>query len=71
MMVLLILCFACRDGDHSGHQETLQAVPEGMIGGTRCPCKGDCAGNRDPEMEMLRAMFSSLPARSDNESEKP
>lgn len=36
-------CIACQYGDHAGHVEVTQAVPEGMLGGGRCECEGDCA----------------------------
>lgn len=35
-------CIPCQYGDHDGHHEVVQAVPEGMLGGAMCPCRGEC-----------------------------
>jgi hypothetical protein len=45
-MVLLTICSACRGGRHAEHHRVIQAVPEGMIGGTACRCEGECADGR-------------------------
>jgi hypothetical protein len=29
-------------GDHKRHYRTVQAVSEGMMGGSICDCKGEC-----------------------------
>lgn len=55
--MLFIDCPACQHGDHEHHTEVVQAVPEGMIGGAQCPCEGECAGRRSPQVEgVLDAM---------------
>jgi len=41
-MVLLTYCIPCQHGDHEHHHEVVQAVPEGMLGGVKCRCKGEC-----------------------------
>jgi hypothetical protein len=41
-MSLIVTCTACQFGRHEDHREVVQAVPEGMIGGSRCDCKGEC-----------------------------
>lgn len=55
-MVCLRDCIPCQDGNHDRHYEVTQAVPEGMIGGARCPCTGDCA-----ERKARRDEASSRP----------
>lgn len=35
-------CLPCQYGDHDGHYEVVQAVPEGVMGGAVCLCKGEC-----------------------------
>ena len=35
-------CSGCQMGNHKRHRRVVQAVPEGMIGGVVCPCKGEC-----------------------------
>lgn len=44
-MAYLTLCNGCADGEHDRHNHVVQAVPEGMLGGGFCPCKGECDGN--------------------------
>lgn len=39
--MMIALCMACRYGDHAGHVARV-APPEGMLGGSECPCAGDC-----------------------------
>jgi hypothetical protein len=53
MMVLLTKCHACRRGDHEHHSEVIQAALPGMIGGMRCPCKGECV-ERGPGPEAKK-----------------
>lgn len=48
-MVMIGDCISCQYGDHEGHTEVTQAVPEGMLGGGRCECKGDC-GERNANL---------------------
>lgn len=42
-------CIPCQYGDHDGHVEIIQAVPEGMMGGAVCGCKGECINRRKAE----------------------
>lgn len=42
-MTLLHDCVACQYGLHDQHHEITQPVEEGVMGGARCPCTGDCA----------------------------
>jgi hypothetical protein len=55
-MVLLTYCIPCQHGDHDGHYEVIQAVPEGMLGGQRCPCRGECI-ERAKAQPDLRALL--------------
>jgi hypothetical protein len=41
-------------GDHKRHREVVQAVPEGMIGGAVCKCKGECVDGRYESKELRR-----------------
>ena len=41
MMVALTYCLACQHGEHDRCHGG-QAAPEGMIGGWRCRCEGEC-----------------------------
>ena len=41
-MVLLHDCIPCQYGHHEEHQDVPGPVAEGIIGGWRCPCTGDC-----------------------------
>lgn len=53
-MVLLTLCIPCQHGNHDDHMEVIQAAPPGMMGGARCPCKGDCRGRRVDRVGTVR-----------------
>lgn len=45
-------CIGCQDGDHTRHNPLEGAIPH-LIGGTVCPCTGDCA----ERLEALRVAF--------------
>lgn len=36
------ICTACQYGEHANHHEATQTPPPGMLGGSRCTCKGEC-----------------------------
>lgn len=62
-MARLSECDACAMGDHSRHYRVVEAVPEGMLGGAVCPCRGECVkrGPRpDPQMEMIADLLRSV-----------
>lgn len=40
------ICNACERGDHKGHRRTIQAAPEGGVGGVVCTCNGECKDGR-------------------------
>ena len=40
-------CLGCKLGDHSRHNEVVKSAPEGVLGGVRCFCKGECQGKPD------------------------
>lgn len=54
-MVLIVACIACQGGDHSRCMGS-RTIP-GMIGGTECPCQGECVEKRigadEQELERL------------------
>jgi hypothetical protein len=50
-MVRIGTCVACQYGNHEGHQRVLQSVPEGMLGGAVCGCKGECQGKPEPHIQ--------------------
>lgn len=41
-MAYLTYCPPCSMGDHSQHYHVVQAVPEGVYGGSVCRCQGEC-----------------------------
>jgi hypothetical protein len=41
-----VKCIPCQYGDHANHHEIVQAVPDGVMGGARCDCRGECQGVR-------------------------
>lgn len=59
-MVLFANCIPCQYGHHEHHHEVVQAVPEGMIGGVRCECKGECV-----EREKRRPIPQGVPDLTD------
>lgn len=60
---MIALCMSCRYGDHSGHVERV-SPPEGMLGGSECPCKGDCT--MSPEIKAdTESVVSALRAEPD------
>lgn len=40
------ICSSCEMGDHKGHRGTVQAAPEGGVGGSVCTCDGECKDGR-------------------------
>ena len=46
-------CIACQHGRHERHREVIQAVPEGMMGGAKCRCEGECV-ERHTANELTR-----------------
>lgn len=42
-------CIPCQYGDHDGHVDVPSPAPEGMMGGWRCDCKGECRDRPRPE----------------------
>lgn len=62
------ICNACQDGDHKRHHRVVQAVPEGMLGGSVCVCGGECADGRyrktlDELMGLKPGTWARLTAR--------
>lgn len=50
-------CIPCQFGNHDAHHEVMQAVPEGVMGGAICTCKGECRENASEQRKrMLRRM---------------
>ena len=45
-MTRLTECPPCKMGDHKRHYRVVQPVPEGMMGGAICDCKGECTKDR-------------------------
>jgi hypothetical protein len=61
-MVMIGDCIACQYGQHDGHHKIVQAVPDGVIGGIRCECKGDCAErNGERARRETVAILEALP----------
>ncbi len=58
-MVALTLCIPCQYGDHEHHHEVVQVAPEGMLGGARCPCEGDCVDTWTTD--TLKALGLAVP----------
>jgi hypothetical protein len=51
--MMIALCWGCRFGRHEDHEDWPVKPPEGMFGGMRCDCKGDCEGNVPDDLEWL------------------
>lgn len=64
-MTLNTICNACRGVDHANHSEVVQAVPEGMLGGSKCTCDGECMDGRyysvDPQTGSFMDAVRQLP----------
>lgn len=58
--MLRALCMACRYGDHDGHVARVPA-PEGMLGGSECPCPGDCAIQPDIAAQIESVVAAASP----------
>lgn len=52
-MTLVTFCIPCQHGFHDQHREITQQVPEGVMGGAMCPCKGDCAERNAHHTEVV------------------
>lgn len=70
-MVLVTYCISCQYGDHDNHYEVVEAVPEGVIGGAICKCKGECHENhREIAIECAEPLdlseFTEFMARFDD-----
>lgn len=65
----LTYCIPCQYGDHTGHYEVVQAVPKGMMGGAKCPCRGECAEHPSRaaafESDRLETVAPSAPQQPD------
>jgi hypothetical protein len=64
-MTALVRCQACQAGD-CANCEGGRPAPPGMLGGTECPCKGDCAAKLDdgyaggfPSDPIVRALLEA------------
>ncbi len=77
-MVYIGRCIPCQYGQHSEHHDVIEAVPEGVMGGAICDCKGTCVDEYvppptitvepDPEAEAAsREMFDFLERVSRNQ----
>lgn len=53
-MTRLTICSPCQTGDHDRHYRVVQAVPEGVIGGSICTCEGECVDGRYKSKELRR-----------------
>lgn len=66
MMVRIGECPSCQFGNHKGHVRNYAPVPEGVMGGSICPCKGECdqRPNRSirRQIDLIRRA-STLPRR--------
>lgn len=71
-MTRLTICNACQMGDHGHHRKVVQAVPEGMIGGSVCKCNGECTDGRYESRELRRlAKLMTRAARRRQERKRP
>ena len=63
-MAMIVQCIGCQFGDHEQHRRTVQAVPEGVIGGTVCLCEGECQGKPAPaiqrQIDLIRSSLSRV-----------
>jgi hypothetical protein len=58
-------CLPCQFGRHDEHYEVIQAVPEGVMGGAVCGCKGEC---RNQPVEQVEKALEALSAHYAEES---
>jgi len=68
------ICTPCQMGEHQRHHRVVQAVPEGMMGGSVCTCKGECVDGRYESKDLKRMaqlMVRAYARSAVNESEKP
>lgn len=47
-MVCLTYCIACAHGQHDGHIKDFEPAPPGVMGGSQCPCEGECVERYKP-----------------------
>lgn len=73
--MLLTQCIPCQNGHHEKHIEILGIPPKGMIGGSKCPCKGECKFSpsridnsigKDKSLARALGLAESLITASDN-----
>ncbi len=63
-MVRISTCIGCQYGHHCDHVRVIQGVPEGVIGGVVCGCKGECEGNPDPHIQkQFKSIAEALRGR--------
>lgn len=55
-MAMVHDCIACQDGAHDLHVDVPGPVPEGMIGGWVCDCKGECRDRPRPTPQIVKDM---------------
>lgn len=48
----IIDCIACQYGQHDMHHEVIEQPPSGVMGGSMCPCKGECVERKSPNAIM-------------------
>jgi hypothetical protein len=48
-------CIPCQYGAHDEHQNVPGPVPEGVIGGWICDCKGECRDRPRPKATFIEA----------------
>lgn len=58
--MLLTYCIPCQHGHHERHHEIVQAVPEGVMGGARCRCGGECV-DRHKNAETVALIPAEIP----------
>jgi hypothetical protein len=59
--VLIVTCIPCHVGAHEEHYEVVQPVSEGVLGGAKCLCKGECR-DRPPQMTVVQGIIEALNA---------
>ncbi len=62
-------CDGCRMGDHKRHYRVIQAVPEGMMGGVVCDCRGECV-KRGPRSEPYLERIAEMMADAYNQERR-
>jgi hypothetical protein len=54
------LCGGCFSGNHSDHDRD-HGIQPGLIGGTYCPCEGDCGEASDNRVTRLLNRLAERP----------